>query len=65
MDNEVAIPRVADIVGKDRSGRGRIVLVARTPAQEVHVSLKGGFALGAAIVAALNAVPGVAEVRLV
>lgn len=65
VDNEVAIPRVADIVGKDRSGRGRIVLVARTPAQEVHVSLKGGFALGAAIVAALNAVPGVAEVRLV
>ncbi len=65
VDQDVAIPRIAEIVAKERSGRGRIVLVARTAAQEVHVSLKGGFALGTGIVAALNGVPGVAEVKVV
>jgi DNA polymerase-3 subunit alpha len=59
-----AVPHIRAILEREKTGRGRVVLVPRLDAgQEVEVSLPGGFNVTPRLAQALKMVPGVERVE--
>jgi DNA polymerase-3 subunit alpha len=63
FSDTAAVAPVRQIIGRERPGHGRIVLVARTPSQEIDLPLGEGYQLAGATIGALKDVAGVLEVR--
>lgn len=63
FEADLCLRRIRQIIDSDARGHGRIVLVARTPVQEVEMPLKQGFALSGQTIGSLKDTPGVLEVR--
>ena len=59
-----AVPHIRAILERERSGRGRVVLVPRLDdGQAMEVSLPGGFNVTPLLAQALKMVPGVERVE--
>ncbi len=63
LEDEGPIPGLADVLRNQKRGRGRVVLVPRTPEREVEMVLDQGIAVSPETLGALRQVPGVGEVR--
>jgi len=66
LDGTAGLAPIRDLLARERGGRGRVTLVARTaPGQEVEMALPGGFNLSPRLAQAMKVLPGVAQVEAV
>ena len=61
--DESPIKALRELIAKEPRGKGKIHLVAQTETREVEVWLSNGYALTAAMIAAVRTLPGIVEVQ--
>lgn len=64
LERTEAVPHIRAILGSDKAGKGRVVLIPRLGTlQEVEITLPGGFNVTPRVTQALQTVPGVERVE--
>jgi DNA polymerase III subunit alpha len=58
-----ALPRLKSLIAREKSGRGRVMVVLDLPRSEVEVALPGGFRINPGIRAAVKSLPGILDVH--
>jgi DNA polymerase III subunit alpha len=62
--DDAAVPMLAKLMARESGGKGRVSLVVPVAAaREVEIALPGGFKIGPGIRAAVQGLPGVAEIH--
>jgi DNA polymerase-3 subunit alpha len=64
VNGKAPLPALRDILDGQRHGRGQVRVISRLEGLgEVEFELPGGYAVSAAVVSAVRAIPGIVEVR--
>ncbi|MGH7155225.1 MAG: hypothetical protein ACREF3_14975, partial [Acetobacteraceae bacterium] len=64
LQQTAAVPHIRDLLGREGSGKGRVILVPLVgPERSVEIALPGGFPVGPALTEKLKALPGVQRVE--
>ena len=57
------LPSLRSLLDREAGGRGEIVLLLDLPEQEIEMKLTNGYAISAAVRAAIKAIPEVVEIQ--
>lgn len=63
LDDPAAVPRLRDVLGLEKKGRGQISIVINEPTREIELKLPGAWTISAQSRAALRVAPGVVEIQ--
>ena len=63
INSPACLPAIKEVLAKENSGRGSVIIVAQAQGYQVEIKLADGYSLSASATTALRAIPGIYQVK--